>query len=392
MSTRNKGYPGAVFKQVFFDPDETQGDGYFICKVNSSCKPIYQNKIKGYTNLIAHVKTHDNWESEIKKAMKMEENQAGSMTQFIKRKVSNKGQNLYDWIQWVVMDVQEFSFVDNKYTRKNTKLEPICRTTLMKYIENLSIIVEEKIKQIIPNTFGIIFDGWTCDGTAEHYIALFAVWCDCDGNVNRVLLCCGPQDEIDEDNPNEVDFTAENIGDYIYDELQLVGRDFSSIEFLAGDNCSVNKKLATKLKVPLLGCNSHRLNLAMKASYSENEGLINKINDLMIELRTLKNASKLRKKTNICPERKNVTRWHSTHNMISKYIKLHPTLPQCGFNDNTVEKLLTQSEYRKVERMLQDSDKFIQVSKLLQKDDGMNLHIVRELFDGKNYYYYYYYF
>jgi hypothetical protein len=67
-------------------------------------------------------------------------------------------------------------------------------------------------------------------------------------------------------------------------------------------------------------------------------------------------------------------------------------LPQCGFNDNTVEKLLTQSEYRKVERMLQDSDKFIQVSKLLQKDDGMNLHIVRELFDGKNYYYYYYYF
>ena len=136
------------------------------------------------------------------------------------------------------------------------------------------------------------------------------------------------------------------------------------------------------MKVPLLGCNSHRLNLAMNALYATSKSHIDKVNDVMIDLRSLKNASKLRKKTTLHPERRNVTRWSSTHSMLLKYLKFAPYLNECGFEDSTLDKLLSQSELRKIERICEDSDKFYQVSKVLQKDDSINLYIVRELFNG----------
>ena len=61
----------------------------------------------------------------------------------------------------------------------------------------------------------------------------------------------------DDDNDEDIDFTAESIGDYVFDELALVGHNFDNIEFVAGDNCSVNRKLARLLRVPLLCCASH---------------------------------------------------------------------------------------------------------------------------------------
>ena len=56
---------------------------------------------------------------------------------------------------------------------------------------------------------------------------MFAVWCGKNEVTERVLLCCGVQDE-DEDE-DDIDFSAESIGDYMFDELQLVGCDFESI-------------------------------------------------------------------------------------------------------------------------------------------------------------------
>ena len=61
----------------------------------------------------------------------------------------------------------------------------------------------------------------------------------------------------DDDNDDDIDFTPDSIGNYIFDELALVGRNFDNIEFVAGDNCSVNRKLARLLRVPLLCCASH---------------------------------------------------------------------------------------------------------------------------------------
>ena len=43
-------------------------------------------------------------------------------------------------------------------------------------------------------------------------------------------------------------FSADDIGDYLYDTLEQYKRGFEAIEFLCGDNASVNSALATKIE------------------------------------------------------------------------------------------------------------------------------------------------
>lgn len=128
-------------------------------------------------------------------------------------------------------------------------------------MDGLGIKVEESLRDhVLPKSFGLAVDGWTC--AREHYFAIFAVWTATQGGVQKALLCCGVQDEIDVDDDVAMDFSAESLGDYILDELNLVGHDFESIEFISGDNTHTNPKLARLIGlkiakvVPLIGCAS----------------------------------------------------------------------------------------------------------------------------------------
>ena len=53
---------------------------------------------------------------------------------------------------------------------------------------------------------------------------------------------------------------------------------------LVGDNVSVNRTIAIKAEVPLVGCASHQLNLAVDDLLSKDEVLLNKINRLMTKM------------------------------------------------------------------------------------------------------------
>lgn len=64
--------------------------------------------------------------------------------------------------------------------------------------------------------------------------------------------------------------------------------------FLVGDNCAVNKRLAHIMGVPLVGCASHRLNLAVRPLTEPLEAELEAIQSLMIRLRTLNEAAHLR--------------------------------------------------------------------------------------------------
>jgi hypothetical protein len=103
------------------------------------------------------------------------------------------------------------------------------------------------------------------------------------GEFLRGFIACGVQDL-----PETVEasasfgFTADDIGDYLFDVLASYGHDFSSVEFLTGDNAYINGALCTKIEawiyrnkgirrsVPLVGCASHKLNLAVQFLCSEN--------------------------------------------------------------------------------------------------------------------------
>ena len=84
--------------------------------------------------------------------------------------------NLHDWAEWVIMGNYPFTFVSNKYARKSSTLENIGRNALGPLCDEIHVkMVRSKIAQELPDTFGIIFDGWECGG--EN---LFAYVCNMD--------------------------------------------------------------------------------------------------------------------------------------------------------------------------------------------------------------------
>ena len=88
---------------------------------------------------------------------------------------------------------------------------------------------------------------------------------------------------------DQKDFTARSHKDYIMHVLDMYDRSVDSVQCLIGDNCSTNKLLANLMQVPLVGCASHRLNLAVKKIYEDNIELIEKVDEIMANLNNLKN-------------------------------------------------------------------------------------------------------
>lgn len=230
------------------------------------------------------------------------------------------------------------------------------------------------------------------------------------------LIACGVQDlPSNAKEANDFGFTAEDIGDYIYDVLQFYGLDFEAIEFITGDNAYVNQSLCTKIQewllrekridrtVPLVGCASHRLNLAVQLIYSEEVNpeyyrLVIKVQDLMVELKSLKNKVKLAVHTSLCPQSRNDTRWGSTYRMLEKYLKLCEEtnhFRDCAFKAGTRNLIPTfqreddeqQSEHEIILEMVALLKEFEMISKWLQTENNpdpkkrVTLYTVRKVFD-----------
>ena len=57
--------------------------------------------------------------------------------------------------------------------------------------------------------------------------------------------------------------------------LAVFGKSKDAVSFIVGDNENMNKSIAKKIGVPLIGCYSHRLNLAVRKYLEPHEPLIN---------------------------------------------------------------------------------------------------------------------
>ncbi|KAG6944321.1 hypothetical protein JG688_00017148, partial [Phytophthora aleatoria] len=131
-------------------------------------------------------------------------------------------------------------------------LGTICDDTLVLYIVATYTEVQRVISDYFPAEFGIFFDGWTFK--SEHYLAVFAAFGH-DGKQETVLLAMAPLLDKEHDADAHIAF--------LKTILKPVKRHVECVRFLVGDNCSVTGSIATKLRIPLVGCASHRLNLAM---------------------------------------------------------------------------------------------------------------------------------
>ena len=86
--------------------------------------------------------------------------------------VDNQPSTIFSWLEWVVMKNQPFEIVEDELTRKMTKWKSISVTSLRKYLYLVTEAVEIILKEELPESFGIVFDGWT--ERNRHYIAIFA--------------------------------------------------------------------------------------------------------------------------------------------------------------------------------------------------------------------------
>eukprot|EP01035_Chromulina_nebulosa_P017778 gene17778-23382_t len=336
-------------------------DGRHDCNVRCN----YSN---GYRPLYDHVtKRHENFEEVVK-------NKRNKAPVTFFKQASFTARNLYGHIDDVISNNKPFSSVNIASNRLYSNLNAISRTTLMKYIDAFSNAVCNKIKNELPEKFGLIFDGWKGKNHV-FYVAIYALY-EISGEKKQPLLTiCTLVDESSH--------LAKSYIETIKSTLDWYGKSTNNVIFIVSDNCPTNKSIATNMKVPLIGCYSHKANLAIKRWLIANyENVIEKIRAIVIKLRTTLRVAKLRELLNddfAMPLSDQQTRWSSIHDMVCRYIVLKDSIEE--LNDPEINQLLpNNAEFRNIQRLGKRLEYLNEFTKTLQSKD-INMNEARTLFD-----------
>lgn len=118
----------------------------------------------GFSNLVSHVfKEHLDWETEISHSV-------NSKVSFF---VNKKASDIFAWIEWVIECNLPLSFCDRPLTKKYSSLMSISSQTLVKYMEKLTLHLENKLVSLLTPKFGLCIDSWSSNST--HFTAIFAL-------------------------------------------------------------------------------------------------------------------------------------------------------------------------------------------------------------------------
>ncbi|KAL0240167.1 hypothetical protein GEMRC1_010273 [Eukaryota sp. GEM-RC1] len=111
-----------------------------------------------------------------------------------------------------------------------------------------------------PKRFGILFDGWKHGPSSTEFVAIFA----CAPNeLDPILLGFLPFELEPEQNDaiiptSTIMLGVSNYYDLIVTILTAFSRKAEDVLFIVGDHTSVNKALAVRFGVPMIGCYSHQ--------------------------------------------------------------------------------------------------------------------------------------
>ena len=141
------------------------------------------------------------------------------------------------------------------------------------------------------------------------------------------------------------------------------------------------RAVAKKLVIPMIGCASYRLSLAVKhwLVQSDQEVLSEKVIFLMKKLSNMKQAGKLRKAINLKHVTRIITRWSSNYYMLHRYHELTPFLDKTDIE--IAELLPSISEELKLQDLLVDLTDIQSVTLKLQ-EDSVTIAEVHRLFDA----------
>ena len=345
---------------------ESTGEGVWKCRICS--RSIRQKKNAGYSNLQSHILTH---EPEYKS--KFEEDRAnggGTLDSF--GFINDKTKDMFYWMKWIVDRNLPLHEIEQKWTRSVVSMKSFSAKTLTKYLTKVTELVEKYIHDDLPEKFAIVFDGWTRHSV--HYLAIFAVYLK-NGQKQVVLLAIAPP-------INEESYNSDEHIIFIQETLNIYGKTLENVCCFVGDNCETNQSVSRKTGIALIGCYSHKLNLAVKKHLenSEEKVAVHAVHNLMVELRTLKNAARLRKLGLNLATLDNDTRWSSTYEMIKRYLEIIEFVETIEV-PSVQDKLLTRSQHRMVTALMIRLKQMEDVTKELQRED-LTLSEARDLFDG----------
>ena len=267
-------------KQVLLVYFTCIGEDIWQCKCTQKRKQIAR---KGYSNLNSHIAVaHPHWKDDYGSSQKL-----GFSAVVLSQKVSREGTSFFRWLEWVMMESLPFSFCERELFHQNSALEPISTDTLVRYVDLTVEKVEGKLAELMPDKFVLIADGWTFNEV--HYFAIFAQFLNAESNeILYPLLAVWPLQD-------EEDLSAESHYQFIATNLQIYNKTTSSVIAFVADNENINGAIAKLMKVPMIGCASHRLNLAVNRYLSSYEPNLSKIQNLMVKLSSIKRKAKLKK-------------------------------------------------------------------------------------------------
>jgi hypothetical protein len=352
---------GKELAEQFFTRDDPNGV-VWTC----TCGVKRTKNGSGYSNLCSHISTEH---PEAINAIETSNQKTTLLEVFWPRKIWD----IHSWMEVVILGLLPFSFVQNETARKHMRAEGVCLKTLMKYIHLLDNVVRSKVSEELPNLFALVFDGWTASGNV-HYLGVFATFpcVSSQFGFKKVLLTFAPMGDGDE-------LTAEAHHQFLSDVLQSYGKEWKNVVALIGDNCSTNRAFARRACCNLIGCASHRFNLAVKDIIDPYQNLITKVNSVMKKMKNIIPSAKLRKVTHLKPKCANATRWSSTYQMLERYDKIKVFLQELNLNE--VSDLLPNNrEDREIEDLLTRLKNLDSVTLALQKENT-SMADVRGLFD-----------
>ena len=175
-------------------------------------------------------------------------------------RVNDKEQDMFHWIEWIVVKSLPLKIVDDPLTREGMRYKATTSKVLRKNILATANVMIQSIAEKLPERIAIVFDGWTVGSV--HYIGISASYSSFVGGqetTNHTLLSMRPLLVGDVNG-----MTARDHRQHISQVMQSFGKSEDNVMCLIGDNCSVNKSLANLLKVPLIGCGAHKFNLAVR--------------------------------------------------------------------------------------------------------------------------------
>eukprot|EP00834_Sanchytrium_tribonematis_P007975 NODE_822_length_3684_cov_0.348117.p1 type:complete len:257 gc:universal NODE_822_length_3684_cov_0.348117:1048-1818(+) len=238
--------------QFYFDFSNSENKSH-KCKCVTS---ITMPKNGGYTNYFNHVRLkHKDYISEVT-----------SVRSFSQKKLcTDSSINTYKWIRWILEENVPFTFVDSKWTRMNSNLKAISSKTVTEYMKKMVPMVEQKIADSLPEKIGIMFDSWKSFGS--NYVGIFAILLN---KQEPVLISLSVLENEESQNAAEFKKKLETI-------LPLFGKQMKDVLFYVLDNCSTNQSMSNLSHKPMIGCYSHRLNLAVRRYMMKHETLFERV-------------------------------------------------------------------------------------------------------------------